>query len=174
MALLEIISAIGSLMSIAQPVVEWGMERGKSEAIKKVDISKAYQSYKTELNLNCAILEHINLDSINTRDIADPAVKGIASRLKTNSAEALLTALLSNIQNPKKAAKAISTSKSSKINAAEAKKLITAIISVMGKTKELQCFTTLSEAERKILKGFYARARIKHIKEKSLYIKQNL
>ena len=42
------------------------------------------------------------------------------------------------------------------------------------KTKELQTFTTLTEEEQKLLKGFYVRGRIKHIKEKSLFIKQSL
>jgi hypothetical protein len=174
MSLIEIITGAGTIASALQPIIEWGIERDKINTQKKTDIAKAYQSYIAELKLNCAILERIKLDEINTRDISNPAIKGIASRLKTKAAENLLLSLLTLLQKPKKAVKALPTGKPDKISETEAKQIIKAIISVMEKTRELQCFTTLSEAEQKILKGFYARARLKHIKEKSQFVKQRL
>lgn len=138
-----------------------------------MSVAKAFQSYKSELKLNCAILKHIKLEEIDTRDINNTAVKGIASKLKTKAAEELLISLLTEINNPKKAEKVLSDN-ASKADKAEAKEVIKAIISVIDKTHELQCFTTISKAEQKILKGFYVRARIKHIKEKSLFIIRKL
>ena len=167
MTLAEILSIASGIASIAPPILQWGIEKGGPRARAKLDINKAFLDYKAELKLNNAILQRINLDAIDTRDIANPAVKAIASRLQTKAAHALLLSLLQLIQKPEKAAKALPVKK---IDKAEAKKVIKAIISVTEKTRELQCFTTLSEAERKILKGFYARARLKHIKENTLYI----
>ena len=164
---------IEALSTIAPPVIEWAIEKGKANSRTKLSVASAYQSYKAELKLNCAILEHIKLEKIDTRDISSPAVKGIASKLKTKAAETLLISLLSYINNPKKATKVLSAN-TSKADSAEAKKVIKAIISVTDKTHELQCFTTISKAEQEILKGFYVRARIKHIKDKSQYIIQRL
>jgi len=172
--ILGILSAAANIAAIAQTVLDWGIKDDIPHTQKRLDIAKAYQNYKAELKLNCAILERIKLEEINTRDINDPAVKGIAARLKTKAADALLLSLLSHIQNPQKAVKALPAVNINKADAKEAEQLIKTIISVKEKTKELQCFTTLTEAERKILKGFYARARLKHIKEKSLFIKQRL
>ena len=166
MPLLEILSAA---LPVAQPLLEWAIEAGKESGKERKDIAKAFFNYKNELKLNCAILEKIDLKQIDTRNIGDPALKGIASRLKTNAAEALLLALLSHIQNPQKAVKKIAP-KMAAGDEAEARQVIKAIISVVEKTRQLQCFTSLSEDERRILKGFYARARIKHITVKSLYI----
>jgi hypothetical protein len=174
MALIEIISAAGSFASLAQPVVEWGIERGKTKEQTKLNIAKAFQNYKAELKLNHAILQKIKLDEIDTKDITNPAIKGIASKLKTKAAENLLLSMLTLIQEPKKAVKALPVKKPGKADAAEAKKIIAAIIFVMEKIRELQCFTTLSEAEKKILKGFYVKKRLKNIKEKTLFISKNL
>jgi hypothetical protein len=139
-----------------------------------MDIQKAYGNYIEELRHNWAILQRIKLEEINTRDIANPAVKDIAARLKTEAAVNLLDSIHALIQKPRKAVKTMKGKTIGKTEMAEAQKLIKEIIAVLIKIKELQCFTTLSEAEQKILKGFYARARLKHIKEKSLYIKQHL
>jgi hypothetical protein len=174
MSLIGIVTGAGTIASALQPIIEWGIERDKIHTQIKTDIAKAYQGYIAELKLNWAILEKIKLDEINTRDIGDPAIKGIASRLKTKAAETLLLSLLTLLQNPEKAVKALPAGKPGKTDGTEAKLIIKAVISVTEKTRELQCFTSLSEAERKILKGFYARARLKHIKEKSLFIKQSL
>jgi hypothetical protein len=171
MSFIGILSAVGSLASLAQLILEWGIGEGKTSAGNKLEIAKAYQSYKSELKLNYAILERIKLEEINTRDISDPAIKGITSKLKTKAAEDLLLSMLSLIKNPKKAVKALSVNKA---DAAEAKKIIAAIIFVMEKTRELQCFTTLSEAEQKILAGFYVKKRLKNIIEKTRFIKQSL
>ena len=170
MPLIEILSAIAP---IAQSVVEWSIGAKIERANKRLDIAKAFHSYQMELKANWAILAQINLEKIDAKDIANPAIKGIVNRLKTKAAEALLLSLLSHIQNPQKAVKAMPV-KLKKTDKAEAKKFIKAIIFVLDKTRELQAFTALTEAERKILKGFYVRGRVKHIKEKSLFIKQRL
>ena len=166
MPLIEILSAV---TPIAQAVVDWGIKASKERAKKRLDIAKAFYSYQREFKENWAILSKIDLDKINTKDISDPAIKGIANRLKTKAAEGLLLALLSHIQNPQKAVKALPV-KLKKPDEAEAKKIIKAIIFVLDKTKELQGFTRLTEAERRILKGFYVRGRVKHIVEKSGFI----
>ena len=107
MTFLGILSAIGNIAPIAQPVLEWGIRGIVKHFKKRLDIAKAYNKYQAEFKLNYAILERIKLETINTRDITSPAVKGIVSRLKTQAAEALLEALLSHIQNPQKAVKAL-------------------------------------------------------------------
>ena len=169
----EIVQIINAIAPIAKILIEWGIRGSKETTAKRLDISKAYHNYKTELKENHAILEHINLDAIVTKNIVEPGVKGIVSRLKTKAADALLLSLLSHIQNPQKAVKSLFV-KPKKADAAEAKEIIKAIIFVFDKIKELQNFTTLTEAEQKILKGFYVRKRIKNIREKTLFIKQRL
>ena len=173
MPLVEALSMISAVAPIAQPVIEWGIKYGEGRTTKRLEIAKAFHHYRAELKENNAILERINLDAIDTKDIANPAIKSLANRLKTKAADNLLLSLLSQIQNPQKAVKALPL-KEKKTDEKEAKKIIKAIIFVLEKTKELQCFTTLTEAERRILKGFYVRARLKHIKEKTLFIKQRL
>ena len=56
----------------------------------------------------------------------------------------------------------------------EAKQFVKNIIFCLEKTRELQTFTTLTEEEQKILRGFYVRKRLKNIIDKSLYIKKRL
>ena len=174
MDLASIISFTSGIVTIAEPVVSWITSKGNKPKKIKPDIPKAYREYKEELRYNCAFLVKIDLEKIDTKDITNPAIKDIASRLQTKAATFLLESIHALIQTPPKAIKVLKAKTLSKEEKAEAGKLIKTIISVLENTKELQSFTTLTEAEKKILKGFYARARLKHIKEKSLYIKQQL
>lgn len=168
MSFTEIITAIGTFIPIGQTLLEWGIGHGEKVTAKKADIAKAYVAYKTELQHNWSILERLKLEEISTKDISNPAVVSIAGRLKTDAAEKLLLALLAEIQNPQKAVKKLPAA--AKVDTSEAKKLIKAIIFVMDKTRELQCFTTLTEAEQRILRGFYVKVRLTHIIEKTQYL----
>jgi len=174
MDLVSIISVASGLVTIAEPIISWVL--GKDGKVKqtKIDLQKAYNDYKVELNSNWKFLSKVELAKIDTKDITNPSIKDFAARLQTNAASVLLETLYGLVQKPEKAAKALKGKTLTAEEKAEAKKLIKTIISVYESTKELQLFTGLSEAERKILKGFYARARIKNIKEKTLYIKQQI
>ena len=168
---LPIIGILSAVAPIAQPLLEWAIAEGKKIGDKKRDIAEAFYNYKAELKSNCVLLKEINLDKVDPRNIAEPGLRGIVSRLKTEAANALLLALLSHLDDPQKAAKALPPNNINKADTAEARNVIKTIIAVMEKTRQLQVFTTLSEDERRILKGFYARARLKHIIENSLYLK---
>ena len=174
MSLVDIISIAGGIASIAQPIINWFAEQSPHRAEKHADIQKAYMGYKSENKLNCAVLSRIQLEKINTRKIGDPAVKDIAATLQTKAADTLLVSLFSLIQQPSKAVKTMTGKKLTKEEIEEAKKIITSIISAQEKIKELQCFTALGKEAQEIIGGFYVRARLKHIKEKSLYVKQRL
>ena len=171
---LPIIGILSAVAPIAQPLLEWALRDKVPRPTKKQDIDKAFFNYKAELKLNCALLERVKLDQVDKTDITEPGLRGIVSRLKTKATDALLLALLSHLEDPQKAAKALTPNKINKADTAEARKVIKTIIAVMGKIKQLQFFTALSEDARRILKGFYARARLKHIIEDSLYIKAKL
>ena len=66
---------IEALSTIAPPVIEWAIEKGKANSRTKLSIAKAYQSYKAELKLNCAILEHIKLEKLTPKTSAAPPSK---------------------------------------------------------------------------------------------------
>ena len=171
---LPIIGILSAIAPIAQPLLEWALRDKIPRPTKKQDIEKAFFKYKAELKLNCALLEHVDLEKVDKTNITAPGLKGIVSHLETKDADALLLALLSHLDDPQKAAKALPTNAIDKKDTAEAKKVFKTIIAVTDKIKQLQVFTTLSEDERNILRGFYARTRLKHIIEDSVYIKVKL
>ena len=172
MDLPDIISS--GIVTIFESVIIWIAQKGEDKKILKKDIQKAYSNFKEEIKQNCFILEKIKLEEIVTKDITNPSVKGIASRLQTKAASELLESIYSLIQEPEKAVKALKNKTLSKEEKTEAVKLVKTIISLHDNIKELQFLTTLTNDERKILKGFYARARIKTIQQKSFFIRQQI
>jgi len=171
----NIISIAGGLVTIAEPILTWFLNKDKQiKTSNKEEFQNVYTAYKEELKHNWAFLKKIDLANIDTKDITNPAIKDFSARLKTEAAVRLLETLISLIHKPEKAVKTLKNKTLTNEEKAEVKKLIKTIITLYENTKELQLFTNLTEAERKILKGFYARARIKHIQEKTLYIKKQI
>jgi len=172
MDLSSFISITGGLVSIAEPVLSWVLNKGKQLKKSNEDFKKVYSAYKEEIKHNWTFLKKIDLAKIDTKDITNPAIKDFSARLLTKAAAKLLASLYTIIQKPEKAVKTLKDKTLTKEEKAEAKKLIKTIITLHENTKELQLFTSLTEAEREILKGFfYARARIKHIQEKPIMYK---
>jgi cysteinyl-tRNA synthetase len=160
--------------AVVSPVIEFFWSHIGQKKQNTLTIQNAVQKYKSELQANWSLLDKIKLDEINTKEINNPAVTALAKRLNTEAGIALLSAIVETASNPKKSLKALAGKKPSKTEIAEAAKLIKTIIAAIDKINALQQFTTLTEAERTLLRGFYVRARINHIKEKTLYIKKSL